>query len=102
MIGLLYFALAVLASPFKSKMRLEAENVVLRHQLIVLRPTLRGRVQLTNNDRWFFIQSDLAAHRQVSLGDLGFGTPAGTPSQLGSESSPSWGRALCAPLSPPK
>src|SRR4030081_2828022 len=56
MIGLLCFALAVLASPFKSKMRLEAENVVLRHQLIVLRRRLRGRVRLTNNDRWVFIQ----------------------------------------------
>src|SRR5665811_607501 len=31
------FVLAVLASPFKSKLRLEAENAVLRHQLIVLR-----------------------------------------------------------------
>src|SRR6266702_4088387 len=56
MIGLLCFVLAALASPFKSKMRLEAENVVLRHQLIVLRRRLRGRVRLTNNDRWFFIQ----------------------------------------------
>jgi hypothetical protein len=28
MIGLLCFALAVLASPFKSKLRLEAENTV--------------------------------------------------------------------------
>jgi hypothetical protein len=28
MIGLLCFALAVLASPFKSKLRLEAENAV--------------------------------------------------------------------------
>jgi hypothetical protein len=37
MIGLLCFVLAVLASPFKSKLRLEAENAVLRHQLIVLR-----------------------------------------------------------------
>src|SRR5882724_8555 len=37
MIGLLCFALAVLASPFKSKLRLETENAVLRHQLIVLR-----------------------------------------------------------------
>jgi hypothetical protein len=37
MIGLLGFVLAVLASPFKSKMRLEAENAVLRHQLVVLR-----------------------------------------------------------------
>jgi hypothetical protein len=36
MIGLLCFALAVLASPFKSKLRLEAENATLRHQLIVL------------------------------------------------------------------
>jgi hypothetical protein len=56
MIGLLCFVLAVLASPFKSKLRLEAENVVLRHQLIVLRRRLHGRVRLTNHDRWFFIQ----------------------------------------------
>ena len=35
MIALFCFALAVLASPFKSKLRLEAENAVLRHQLIV-------------------------------------------------------------------
>src|SRR5438876_8888505 len=56
MIGLLCFVLAVLASPFKSKLRLEAENAVLRHQLIVLRRRLHGRVRLTNNDRWFFIQ----------------------------------------------
>src|SRR5271169_4622742 len=41
-----------MASPFKSKSWLEAENVALRHQLIVL----RGRVRLSNNDRWFFVQ----------------------------------------------
>jgi transposase InsO family protein len=56
MIGLFCFALAVLASPFKSKVRLEAENAVLRHQLIILRRRLHGRVGLTNHDRWFFIQ----------------------------------------------
>src|SRR5258707_13886473 len=56
MIGLFRFALAVLASPFKSKSRLEAENAVLRHQLIVLRRRPHGRVQLTNHDRLFFIQ----------------------------------------------
>ena len=56
MIGLLCFVLAVLASPFKSKSRLEAENAVLRHQLIVLRRKVRGRAQPTNNDRWFFLQ----------------------------------------------
>ena len=56
MFGLFCFLLAVLASPFKSKSRLEAENAVLRHQLIVLRRKVHGRVRLTNNDRWFFIQ----------------------------------------------
>jgi hypothetical protein len=56
MIGLLCFVLAVLALPFKSKLRLEAENAVLRHQLIVLRQRLHGRVRLTNHDRWFFVQ----------------------------------------------
>jgi hypothetical protein len=56
MIGLLCFVLAVVASPLKSKLRLEAENAVLRHQLIVLRRRLRGRVRLTNQDRWFLIQ----------------------------------------------
>ena len=56
MIGLFCFAFAVLASPFKSKLGLEAENAALRHQLIVLRRKLRGRVRLANSDRWFFVQ----------------------------------------------
>ena len=56
MFALLCFVLAVLASPFKSKSRLEAENATLRHQLIVLRRKMPGRPRLTNNDRWFFIQ----------------------------------------------
>jgi hypothetical protein len=56
MIALICFALAVLASPFKSKSRLEVENAVLRHQLIVLQRMVRGRAQLTNNDSWFFVQ----------------------------------------------
>ncbi len=30
--------------------------MVLRHQLIILRRKVHGRVRLTNNDRWFFIQ----------------------------------------------
>src|SRR5258707_13192607 len=55
MIALICFVLAVLASPFKSNIRLEAENAVLRHQLIVLRRKLKGRARLTNNDRWFFV-----------------------------------------------
>src|SRR6476661_148535 len=56
MIALIWFVLAVLASPFKSKLRLEAENAVLRHQLIVLRRRVRGRAQPTNNDRLFLVQ----------------------------------------------
>jgi len=56
MIGLLCFVLAVLASSFKSKIRLEAENAALRHQVIVLRRKPRRRVRLTNHDRWFFVQ----------------------------------------------
>src|SRR3981189_3335654 len=57
MIALICFVLAVLASPFKSKSRLEAENAVLRHQLIVLRRKVRGRAQPTNNDRWFLVRT---------------------------------------------
>jgi hypothetical protein len=38
------------------KLRLEAENAVLRHQLNVMRRRLPGRVRLTNHDRWFLIQ----------------------------------------------
>jgi len=56
MIALLCFFLALVTSPFKSKIRLEAENAVLRHQLTVLRRKVRCRVQLSNDDRLFLIQ----------------------------------------------
>src|SRR5215471_14071885 len=56
MLALLGFLLALLSLPFKSKSRLEAENAVLRRQLIVLRRKVRGRVHFTNSDRLFFIQ----------------------------------------------
>jgi hypothetical protein len=42
MVALICFVLTVLASPFKSKSRLEAENAALRHQLIVLRRKAKG------------------------------------------------------------
>ena len=48
MLALLCFALAVLASLFESRSRLEAENAALRHQLIVLRRKVPGGVRLTN------------------------------------------------------
>ena len=56
MIALLCLSLAFVAAPFKSKSRLEAENAALRHQLIILRRRVQGRIRLTNNDRWFLIQ----------------------------------------------
>jgi hypothetical protein len=56
MIALLWLAFAILVAPFKSKSRLEAENVALRQQLIVWRRQARGRGRLSTNDRLFFIQ----------------------------------------------
>ena len=55
MMGLIFLLVNLLASLFKSKSRLEAENAALRQQLIVLRRKLRGRVQFTSSDRLFFI-----------------------------------------------
>jgi hypothetical protein len=55
MIALLCFFLTLLASLFKSKSRLEAENAALRHQLIVLRRKVRDCVHLTNGDRLFLV-----------------------------------------------
>src|SRR3954467_7338253 len=56
MIGLLWPILAILVSPCRSNARLEAENAVLRPQLLVLRRKCRGRVRLTNFYRWIFVQ----------------------------------------------
>ena len=49
MVALISFLLNVVASLFKSKIRLEAENAALRHQLIVLQRKVRGRVPFTNS-----------------------------------------------------
>src|SRR6266481_1242794 len=56
MVALISFLLNVVASLFKSKSRLDAENAALRHQLIVLQRKVRGRVPFTNGDRLFFVQ----------------------------------------------
>jgi hypothetical protein len=53
-IGLLWFVLAILVSPFRSKARPEAEIAMLRQQLIVLQRKSRGRVRLTDGDRLHF------------------------------------------------
>src|SRR6266487_367945 len=56
MVALISFLLNVVASLFKSKSRLEAENAALRYQLIVLQRKVRGRVHFTDSDRLFFIE----------------------------------------------
>src|SRR5215467_13560051 len=56
MVGLLFFLLRLLVSPFRPISRLEVENAALRRQLIVLRRQVRGRVRFTNGDRLFFLQ----------------------------------------------
>jgi hypothetical protein len=56
MVALIFLFLNLVASLFKSRSRLEAENAALRQQLIVLQRKVRGRVEFTNSDRLFFIQ----------------------------------------------
>ena len=56
MVALIFFFVNLVASLFRSKSRLEAENAALRQQLIVLQRKVRGRVEFTNSDRLFFIQ----------------------------------------------
>ena len=55
MIALFCLYLTLSVSLFKSKSRLEAENVALRRQLIILRRKVRSRVHLTNGDRLFLV-----------------------------------------------
>jgi hypothetical protein len=74
MIRLRCFVLAVWASPFKSKIRLAAENAALRHQLIVLRRKLRGRVQLAK-------QGSLVPRPAISLVSINPKGPHDHPSR---------------------
>src|SRR5712671_977014 len=55
MIGFLILLLHVLVSPFKTQARLEAEIVLLRHQLSVLRQRVPSRPKLTVADRLLFV-----------------------------------------------
>jgi transposase InsO family protein len=55
MIGFLILFLHVLVSPFKTQARLEAEIVLLRHQLNVLRRRAPSKPRLTVADRLLFV-----------------------------------------------
>ncbi len=52
----LFCLVSILILLFKSKSRLEAENVALRHQVMMLRRHVGVRVHLTNLDRLFLVQ----------------------------------------------
>jgi hypothetical protein len=56
MAALIVFLLNLVASLFKPKSQLEAENAALRQQLIVPQRRVHSWVQFTNSDRLFFIQ----------------------------------------------
>src|ERR1700681_2437987 len=55
MTDLLRLILSVLASLFKSRAELEAENLILRQQINVLRRRMPKRPALTNIDRLLFV-----------------------------------------------
>src|SRR5262249_6370173 len=55
MLGLVELLVHWLCSLVKSLHRLEAENLVLRHQVNILRRRVSGRVRLSNADRLAFV-----------------------------------------------
>src|ERR1700712_4088388 len=55
MTDLFKLLLGILASRFKARATLEAENLVLRQQLNVLRPRTPKRPHLNNTDRFLFV-----------------------------------------------
>jgi hypothetical protein len=57
MIGFLILFFHVVVSPFKTRARLEAEIIMLRHQLNMLRRRVPSKPRLTVVDRLFFVGS---------------------------------------------
>jgi hypothetical protein len=55
MIAFVILVLHIVVSPFKMKARLEAEIVLLRHQLNVLRQHVPSKPRLTVSDRLLFV-----------------------------------------------
>src|SRR5260221_2732505 len=55
MIAFLSFVFAVVVSPFKTQARLEAEIIMLRHHLNVLRRRVPSKPKLATADRLLFI-----------------------------------------------
>jgi hypothetical protein len=96
MIAFLTKLLLVARSRLKSRASLEAENLVLRQQVIVLSRKSRSRVRLRNIDRLIFVwlyrffPSILKFNRHSQAGDGDPLAPARLPSLLALEVSPVW------------
>src|SRR5437660_8777080 len=104
MVALISFLLNMLASLFKSKSRLEAENAALRHQLIVLQRKVRGRPQIDADLRALIRRMSLenalwgAPHIHGELLKLGFAVAQSTVAKYmakpGDPSGQRWGTFL--------
>src|SRR5256886_8600020 len=104
MVALISFLLNMLASLFKSKSRLEAENAALRHQLIVLQRKVRGRPQIDADLRALIRRMSLenalwgAPHIHGELLKLGFAVAQSTVAKYMTQrpdpSSQDWGTFL--------
>ena len=55
MLGMVALVFGRLSSLLKSRRRLQAENVILHHQVNILRRRAPGRTQLSNPDRLVFV-----------------------------------------------
>ena len=55
MLSLIELLFGWLASFLRSQRRLQAENIVLRHQVNILRRRAAGRLRLSNADRLVFV-----------------------------------------------
>src|SRR5882672_8379988 len=55
MLGVVALVFGWLSSLLKSRRRLQAENLILRHQVNILRRRAPGRTQLSNPDRLVFV-----------------------------------------------
>jgi len=97
MIALFCLCLALFVSPLKSKSRLEAKNAALRHQLIMLRRKVRGRVRLTGGDRFLhpavsMVSDHPQCHYNCSPRDPRAMAPSRLPPVLALEIPLPWGR----------
>jgi hypothetical protein len=95
MIAFLSLFLHVLVSPLKTQARLEAETLVFRHQLNVLRRQVPSKPRLTVADRLIFVwlspvSEDVECDHDFPTGDRQSVASDGLPTVLALEVTLSW------------